>query len=399
MPNINPNILCWARETAGLTLEDAAKKLAIAPTKDASGPERLAALEAGNVQPTRATLAKMARSYRRPLVTFYLSAPPRRGDRGEDFRTLPDSHTQADDAQLDVLIRDIRARQSMVRAVLEDEEEAEPLSFIGSAKMSDGTEAIYASICEALQFSLLEYRSPSLPTEAFKRLRRRTEETGVFVLLIGNLGSHHTDLSTKLFRGLALADDVAPFVVINSRDSEEARSFTLLHELAHLWLGQTGVSGARGEISIERFCNEVASKFLLPEEELDEISLSNVTDVRSIKRGINSFAHGRHLSHSMVAYRLFQRGDIDKLTWGKLSKFYGDKWRENRGKPRKTTGGPSFYTLRRYQVGTALLELTSRMVSAGALTTSKAGIVLGVKAKQVQKLLDTSGHNGAHQSG
>lgn len=399
MPNVNPNILCWARETAGLTLDEAAKKLLLKATKGGSAPERLAALEAGNEPPTRAMLAKMARSYRRPLVTFYLSAPPRRGDRGVDFRTLPDSHTQADDAQLDVLIREIRARQSMVRAVLEDEEEAEPLSFIGSAKMSDGVRAIHSSIRKTLDLSLAEYRAPASSAVALKLLRQHAEKKGVFVLLVGNLGSHHTDLSTKLFRGLAVADDVAPFVVINSRDTEEAKSFSLLHELAHLWLGQTGVSGARAETAIERFCNEVASKFLLPEGELDEISLSNATDVRSIKRGIDSFAHGRHLSHSMVAYRLFQRGDIDKLTWGKLSKFYGDKWRENRGKPRKTTGGPSFYTLRRYQVGTALLELTSRMVSAGALTTSKAGIVLGVKAKQVQKLLDTSGHNGAHQSG
>ncbi|MFY1080099.1 ImmA/IrrE family metallo-endopeptidase, partial [Escherichia coli] len=78
----------------------------------------------------------------------------------------------------------------------------------------------------------------------------------------GNLGSHHSALNVELFRGFALSDKVAPFVVINDQDSEQAWSFTLLHELAHIWLGQTGVSGGRPTSVIETFCNDVAGRIL-----------------------------------------------------------------------------------------------------------------------------------------
>jgi Zn-dependent peptidase ImmA (M78 family) len=101
-------------------------------------------------------------------------------------------------------------------------------------------------------------------------------------LLIGNLGSHHTTIDVTTFRGFALSDDVAPFIVINDQDAQAAWSFTLLHELTHLWLGQTGVSGARAEQKIERFCNDVAGEVLLPIEELSGLTIANHEDFESV---------------------------------------------------------------------------------------------------------------------
>ena len=153
MPRVNPEILSWARKTAALSPDEAAYKLQIRAVKGASSVERLAALEVGDEVPTRPLLLRMAKQYRRPLLTFYLSAPPRIGDRGQDFRTLPKDHSPADHALLDALIRDVRARQSMVRAVLEDEDEATILSFVGSKAMSDGLPAVLSSIRSTLQIS------------------------------------------------------------------------------------------------------------------------------------------------------------------------------------------------------------------------------------------------------
>src|SRR3546814_13306075 len=79
----------------------------------------------------------MAKVYRRPLVSFYMSEPPARGDRGEDFRTLPDRHTEGEPL-IDALVRDIRSRQAVVRAVLVDEEEATQLTLIGSMSRENG---------------------------------------------------------------------------------------------------------------------------------------------------------------------------------------------------------------------------------------------------------------------
>ena len=78
MPNLNPKILQWARETAGLDLAQAARKIGIKPAYGIDAPDRLAALETGEAAPTRPTLEKMAKQYRRPLTVFYLpDIPPR----------------------------------------------------------------------------------------------------------------------------------------------------------------------------------------------------------------------------------------------------------------------------------------------------------------------------------
>lgn len=399
MPNVNPEILRWARETACLTPERAVEKLGIREARGVSANDRLAALEAGDEVPTRPMLVKMAKQYRRPLLTFYMSAPPLKGDRGQDFRTLPEGYSPAADVLLDALIRDVRARQSMVRAVIEDDDEAEPLPFIGSVEMSDGVPAVLASIQETLGVDLADFRSQKSAVDAFALLRTNAEAAGVFVLLIGNLGSYHTTIDLETFRGFALADDIAPFVVINDQDSKLAWSFTLIHELAHLWLGQTGVSGARAEETIEKFCNDVASELLLPVAELALLRVSDKTDFETIQDRISDFASGRNLSRSMVAYKLYRRRTIDQETWQRLSMVFRKQWlqgrTDRRERARALEGGPNYYVVRRHRVGMALIDLVRRMMTGGALTTSKAGKVLGVKPRYVQALIEAGAPNRA----
>jgi Zn-dependent peptidase ImmA (M78 family)/transcriptional regulator with XRE-family HTH domain len=396
MPKVNPDIIRWARETAGLTLEEAATKLDLHQARGVSAVDRLAALESGADQPTRPLLTRMAKQYRRPLLTFYMTAPPRKGDRGQDFRTLPADHSDIDEALLDALIRDVKARQSMVRALLEDEEDTVPLPFVGSARMSQGVSVVLPSIQKTIQLDIAAFRAEGSPSDAFNLLRDRVEAAGVFVLLIGNLGSYHTALDLETFRGFALADDIAPFVIINDQDADSARSFTLVHELVHIWLGQTGVSASRAEISIEKFCNDVASEFLLPSSELQQLAVNHRTDLESAQTRISDFARNRNLSASMVAYKLHRMGTIDFETWKSLSETFRRMWLDHRKQQRilareEESHGPTYYPVRRHRIGKALLELVSSMMNAGAITTSKAATVLGVKAKNVQNLLDTSG--------
>ena len=104
MPKVNPEILVWARETAGLSREEAVGKLGIRDAQGVKAVDRLASLESGETDPTRPTLVKMAKQYRRPLLTFYLSKPPRKGDRGADFRTLTNQPSPIVNALLDTLI-------------------------------------------------------------------------------------------------------------------------------------------------------------------------------------------------------------------------------------------------------------------------------------------------------
>ena len=400
MPTVNPEILVWARETAGLSPGRAVVALGLKDTGKGRAVDRLAAIESGEKDPSRSLLVKMAQKYRRPLLTFYLPSRPKQGERGEDFRSVPDKQTESK-SLIDALVRDVRARQATVRDVLLDDDAHQPLPFIGSASMEDGVASVVASIRQNIQLELAEYRAQSSPESAFAVLRDRVEAAGIFVLLIGNLGSHHTAINVEAFRGFALADKIAPFVVINDQDAPAAWSFTLLHELAHLWLGRTGVSGRTPDIQLEKFCNDVAAAFLLHESELRLVGVTVATPTDRVVEQIDAFATQRNLSRSMVAYSLYRASIITESTWRTVSAWFLAQWRKSRDAKRerqKDRDGPSYYVVRRHRLGAALLQLMARSIEEGTLTPTRASKVLGVKPRGVAPLLSpvlTSGDRAA----
>lgn len=389
---VNPEILRWARETAGLEVDVAAKKIALGDLKDVSAGDRLTAMEAGIESPSRPLLVRMAKQYRRPLITFYMENPPTKGDRGQDFRRLPPDHPIEPNAWLDTLVRDALARQSLVRSVLEDEDEAVDHPFVGSLSIDAGTKSFVDSISKALQFDLDGFRTQKNVTEAFAWLRAKAEVAGIFVILRGDLGNYRTAIDLQTFRGFALADRIAPFVVINDNDARSAWAFTLLHEITHLWLGQTGVSGAHADIAVEKFCNDVAGEMLLPQAELQNLVFSEPRDFEVAVSEIGDFATTRRVSRSMVAYKLFRRQRIGQELWVRLRDRFRADWiamRDSQRKKNKESGdnGPSYFVVRRHRVGDRLINLVERMMSAGAMSTTKAGIVLGVRPLNVHKLV------------
>jgi hypothetical protein len=237
MSAIRPEVLTWARETAGLSLEDAARAIGLKEARGETAPERLAKLESEG-DPPRPLLLKMAKAYRRPLIVFYLSQPPKTGDRGQDFRTLPgEDHYNP---ELDALIRDIKSRQGLVRSILEDQEAA-TVPFVATATMDLPATVLARRITENINFSLKTFRAENNSDGAFGYLRERIEAAGVFVLLLGNLGSYHSNIPLEIFRGFAVADKLAPMIVINDQDARTAWSFTALHEVVNFLLGTNGV--------------------------------------------------------------------------------------------------------------------------------------------------------------
>lgn len=392
MPAVNPEMLVWARETAGLSQEEAARKLDIRDTKKATALDRLAGYESGYEDPSRPLLIRMARHYRRPLLAFYLPKPPLKGDRGADFRTLSaEADSPSGAANLDALLRDMKVRQSMVRALLEDEEELVPLPFVGSRTMADGKHVVLDTLGAALDLKLDDYRAHSNADAAFNFVRAKVEEKGIFVLLKGDLGSHHTAMELEVFRGFSIADDVAPFIVINDRDTRAAWTFTLLHEMVHLILGQSGISGQRSENEIEMFCDDVAGEFLFPNQETGEIGLAHIADYDEMADRIGLFANERNLSRTMVAYRAYRAHLIGQNQYRELSGRFREQWVQlraaQRAQRRDQDGGPNYYVVRRHRLGRGLTSFVNRMMREGDLSTVRAARILSVRPDQVQTIL------------
>lgn len=390
MPDVSPQVLRWARETAGLTREEAVSKLKLNDAWGLTAVERLQALEEGRAAPTPPMLTKMAKQYHRPLVVFYMSAPPRRGQRGRDCRSLASTdRSRLADARLDALFRQVRARMTILRSAMEVQDDADVLAFVGSRSMADGVQSVLASIRETLGMELADFRRASTATEAFQILRAHAEKAGVFVLLEGNLGSYHTNMDADVFRGFALADTIAPFAVVNPNDHRRAWAFTLLHELTHIWLGQTAVSGGVPELAIEKFCNDVASEYLLPRNELAKVRLPKSRAMSTVADIAGAFARDRNVSASMVAYRLYRLDMLGHADWKALSRHYRDQWAATRDLD-KTRGGPNYYVVRRHRLGARMLEVVGPLMASGELTTTKAARLLAVRANNVHRVLALS---------
>lgn len=269
MPRVNPEILVWARTTAALGVEEAARKLRLGDSKSTTAAEKLRALESGDREPSRTTLRHLETLYRRPLLTFYLGRPPASHPRPADFRSRRNRPSPRATARLDALLRDLQMRQSVLREALRDDEETTRLEFIGSCRQEDGWRTVLEAVHEVVRVGRRRFRCEGdLPT-GFGLLREEVESAGVFVLLRSDLGNYRTRLDPTLFRGLAISDGSAPFLVVNDRQPPPARSLTLLHEVVHLLLGQTCHCGVPAENAVERFCDRVAGEFLPSSGELD----------------------------------------------------------------------------------------------------------------------------------
>ncbi|ALV28896.1 ImmA/IrrE family metallo-endopeptidase [Pannonibacter phragmitetus] len=396
--NINPAILVWARERAGLSVTDAAHQLGFKDSEKKTAAEKLAEFEAGEKLPTYPQLDKLAKLYRRPLITFYMAKPPAPANTGEDFRRPTVEVTRRDNAILETLVRDVRARQELIRDVLEDDPDHQAVRIVGSASMREGIPAFVAKISRLLDFDPSDRsRRRGGAEDLFRTLRAAAEMAGIFVIVAGDLGSHHSAVSTEVFRGFALSDDLAPFVVINDQDSKAGQSFTLIHELTHILMGQSGVSGppdanevANEHDLIERVCNDVAGQFLLPDAALTNRPAVDA-DIDIVRNMISGTAELWSVSEAMVAYRWRRLGWIGHHVYTALLNGYRARWlayREQRRADRSPeSGGPSYYVVRQSKLGNALLGVVYRSLYDNALSHTKAAKVLGVNLSNVEPLL------------
>jgi len=257
---VAPSVLRWARETAGLSVEDAASRLNVRR-------ERLEEWESGDAHPTINQLRNVADKYRRPFGVFLMKEPPREQPLPHDFRHLPGEPPPPTTA---LLLGQIRAAGERRRQALElyDDIGEEPPTFSVRANLQENVEAVGARLRAALTVTddqQARWRSAETALTAWKDL---FEQAGVLVFQFSRL-----DLGEM--RGLSLAEAPLPVVVTNSKDAAAGRVFTLFHELTHIALRTSGICDldederrAPEEREVEVFCNACAGAALVPAERL-----------------------------------------------------------------------------------------------------------------------------------
>ena len=297
----------------------------------------------GEAQPTLKQLEDFARLTHSAIGYFFLPQPPALALPVPDFRILRDEALAEPSSNLLDTLYLCQQRQEWYR----DHARMHglpALPFVGSASMQESPEAVAQRLRETLGLSAEARRQILTWTDALRQLIAKAEDAGVMVMVSSVVGSNsHRKLDVGEFRGFALADGLAPLVFLNGADSKAAQMFTLAHELAHVWLGATGVSdtqvGQVPEQQTERWCNQVAAELLMPMVELRAVHERAAPIPDEIQRLAREFK----VSTLVALRRLFDAGFISQIALWQHYRVEQERLRML--KERSSSGGDFYHSL------------------------------------------------------
>ena len=299
---VNPELLRWARERSGLPPEDLATKF-----------KRLPEWETGETHPTLKQIEGFARAVHVPVGYLFLTEPPEEPVPIPDFRTFTGQPVTHPSPNLLDTIYICQERQSWYRDFARVARQPE-LGFVGSATVEAPSGTVAARMRETLGFGLAARRECPTWTGALRLFIRQADEAGVLVMVSGIVKSNtHRRLDPAEFRGFALSDPLAPLVFVNGADTKAAQMFTLAHELAHLWLGDSALSnsGAAPTPGFQReevWCNAVAAELLVPLAALRVELRRDETLPHALSRLTRSFK----VSNLVILRRLLDANWLDR---------------------------------------------------------------------------------------
>jgi Zn-dependent peptidase ImmA (M78 family)/transcriptional regulator with XRE-family HTH domain len=391
--NIRPTLIRWARETAGFTPAEAAGRL----KQDESVYLRW---EAGDDMPSLPQLRKIAELFKRPLAVFYLPEPPVAFQVMRDLRRLPGVGFRRYPPGLQLEIRMATERRELARELSGDLGQ-EPVPFNFHATITDNADDVGLRIRAALGITAAlqsAWRDADGRT-AFNAWRSRIEAKGVLIF-------QTTRFETEEASGFAIAGDVLPIIAVNRKDPPTRRTFSLLHELAHLLLKVSGVSDLETDAArppedqkLEVFCNQVAAGALIPRDLILEDPRVSGRAHRSVDWSdseISDMARSFGVSRETLLRRLLtfdrttadfyamKRGQYDAERQARLKR-QKQEAREGDGIPRNMPQE----TLSNF--GRPLVQMIIGNYYQDNLTLSEVSGYLGLKAKHLPKLEQIAG--------
>jgi Zn-dependent peptidase ImmA (M78 family) len=260
---VKPEILRWARERAARSVENLRERF-----------PKYELWERGEAAPTFKQLEAFAKATYVPMGYLFLPRPPQERIPIPDLRTVANRGLEQASPDLLDTIYLCQQRQVWYRDYARSMSER-TRDFVSSVRRNVPIEQVAERMRRALEFDLEARRECGTWTEALRLFIEQADDLGVLVMCSGVVGSNNRrKLDTEEFRGFALADDYAPLVFINGADTKAGQMFTLAHELAHVWLGESALSDVTPASTptqqVEVWCNRVAAEFLVPLELLKQ---------------------------------------------------------------------------------------------------------------------------------
>lgn len=380
--HITPHVLKWARETARISRDIAAARVSVSVV-------RLDEWENGLCAPTFKQARTLALLYRRPLALFFLPDVP------SDFLPLQDFRTKGA-KELGTgavfIIREIQQKQAWASESRMDEGES-ACSFVGRFTIEDSPATVARDIVDTLGITPGVY----VNDDPVREWIDRSEYQGIFVSRTSFIHSRLA-IDPDELQGFAIADPFAPFVFVNSSDWATSQLFTLVHELAHIWIAATGISNDPERLldpkdrahPVELFCNDVAANALMPSEFMETLGYTVFRSSRDVlsaarKAGVSSFAllvQALNLGRiTLEEYHALKQGAEAEYRAFLMLKEDRQAQRKAGGK----RGGPSYYLLQLNRNGRAFTRSVIDAFRGERIQPTEAGRLLNTRINNFDK--------------
>ncbi len=370
---IKGDLISWARKRLGMRREDFAVKMNVSL-------ETVDGWESGELPITMSQAKKLAAMSLLPLGMFFLDSIPDLALSLPDFRSANSAGITDASPELQATIVAMQGKQNWYRSYMQDNERP-ALSFVKTLTPQHSIAQAAAYIRSVLKTTEASVEEVSNWEEYYNFLMRKIEGIGVIVIRNGVLGNNtHRSLDVDEFRGFVLVDDYAPLIFINGNDSKNAQIFTLMHELVHVFLGNSGVTASEmlsgGPNPVEQYCNKVAAEFLVPESLL-HAKWKAVTE-KGVFEAVSLLSKEFKVSKLVVIKRC---RDLQLITGEQAGKLWQSEINEIRAyeEHKKKTGGGSFFASLKYRVGEFFAQAVIAEVAARNIPYTEAFHLLNVK--------------------
>ena len=378
--SLQPGVLQWARERARVSRDELARKMQVKVDRVIEWEET------GNISVAQAD--RLAERTHTPLGLLYLSKPPEDNLPIPDFRTR---HTEAPPLRPspDLLetVYAMQRRQDWMREEL-IRNGADPLQFVGTYGLAQNHVQVASAMRDVLGISIGWAANLDSWIAALRYLRNRLDMAGVLVVFNGVVGnSTSRKLNTDEFQGFALVDEYAPLIFVNNADYIAAKMFTLAHELAHVCVGESGVSHFErlqpSQNATERFCDQAAAEFLVPESsfrDMWDVVGRNTLAPTSVP--FESIARQFKVSAIVAARRAL---DLDLIDLETFFAFY-ENHKVQGGSNQPTSSGGNFWSTQRWRIGPRFAAAVVRATKEERLTYREACSLTGLSGESFENL-------------
>lgn len=378
---ITPEVFKWARKSAKISEETAASKVNVSIDK-------LKEWESGLSYPTIRQAQKLAKTYRRPFAIFFLPDIPNDFHPLQDFRKKGAKELSTSSV---FIIREIQQKHAWISEVYRENNENK-IPFVGRFNLSSNPLNVAKDIINTLGINPMDYKT----TNPILEWIDKAESNGIFISRTSFIHSK-LKLNSNEIQGFSIADDYAPFIFINSDDWSAPQLFTLVHELAHIWIAASGISNDIAPIlkksndyhPIELFCNEVSANALMPKEYLFSIEQNAFNSASEIFKkarriGVSSFAllvRALHLNIISMNKYIELKAQADK-------EFNDFLIREEikKQKAKEKEGGPNYFLLQLNRNSRLFTQTVLDAFRGGFIEPTQASSLLNVKVNKFQKL-------------